>query len=252
MSYRRQILPTGVLARYLFHRRPEAKKPYSYTKITNMRRRRRYYRSRKPRTFRTGGRGRKRISKMKLALKSVEQKTHDISVTQNLVSGGVITPLTLIAQGDDIGDREGNQITLSKLYGKIIINGNDTDTGARTYRVIFFMDKENTGVHPTSGLIMESNTDISSMFNKLRRVRFKILYDQRFVLATNADEGYPGDKTAVNITVPVRGKTVHYKAATGVEASMYKGQLYMFCYQETPTASAYGSIQGNMRLRYYG
>lgn len=125
-----------------------------------------------------------------------EMKYIDIqnSTAPIVSSGGVPLVLSVIAQGDDINQRVGEEVTLHSLRCDIILRHIATTTTS-LYRMLIFYDLQTNGIGfvpfvsalggaANTGLI--DDTTITSLFNAplnyRTKDRYRVLYDKVFVI----------------------------------------------------------------------
>jgi hypothetical protein len=165
-----------------------------------------------------------------------EEKNLDVDVSTNPTQTGVLTLLTGLAQGTDVGNRVGDVIKVTKItwYGRLAIGS--AVTTFSTARMIMFRDMENSGSVPVLADIMETTTGSScvrSPLNFLNRKRFSILWDQMVVLdATSRFSEIVRGELTLN-------KTVRYRGTGNTVAAAAEGTIYwLFISDETVNAPA--------------
>jgi hypothetical protein len=144
-------------------------------------------------------------------------------VTQTTATGGTLFRLTDIAQGDDIGNRSGDMISMKELRMKL--NTFDTNATVRstTVRLIIFSDSMGSGsaVGITELLNTAANYSQYTGINRQRH-RFKIFYDDYFsvIAATNYQE------RPHNIHFLVNQKR-YFNDSSATAANIGKNALYL-------------------------
>jgi hypothetical protein len=111
------------------------------------------------------------------------QDLHSLQTIANasaVSTTAVFTLLNGIAQGDDIGSRESNDVLMTSVSGIIQLQCADA---TNVFRTLIVWDKQPNGLTPTQAdLIQGSNTaDVSEPLKAQRKdfyKRFKILYDK--------------------------------------------------------------------------
>ncbi len=118
---------------------------------------------------------------------NVEYKTKTINLgdttpTTTLAIGN----LTLIAQGDDIDERDGRKIKAFSLQLKGTVKMHETAT-ATSVRILVFIDYANTGTPPTRAQLFSSEAVFFNGQTRLSQpqdnARFKILLDKIILLS---------------------------------------------------------------------
>jgi len=123
----------------------------------------------------------KKVAKL---AKESKQETNilDTLVASVVSTTAVITPLTLVPQGDDLGTRTGDKITLTglKIRGAIEVPS-ATSVPPCVVRVMYVRWKDGrTGSLPTIGTLLSGSTNVLSDFNYVYRSSFDVLYDKMF------------------------------------------------------------------------
>lgn len=145
----------------------------------------RYYR-RRPRTVAAKAQKALSVAKYAKRLAYSERFYHDYSTPSQLVSWATAPVLVSdIAQGDDDGQRTGNQVRIRSLLFNFYARGNAQNT-SNAIRAIVFIDKQNTGTTPTTSDILQFSGNIGAVISPLNvdhTTRYKIIYDRRFTFS---------------------------------------------------------------------
>lgn len=136
---------------------------------------------------------------------------------------GTFNCLNLIAQGDDINSRDGNDIRIEWLKMKLYTNQVSVGTGTLV-RYIIFQDTSNQGAAPViADILTNSNTQSNYNVNNITLGnRFRILFDKTVA----ADF----DKPITMHNVFIKGKRLnmcHYGGGSAVIAQVRKGALFL-------------------------
>lgn len=171
-----------------------------------------------------------------------EKKYADIAYSGGIDYNGAINLITNIAQGSDVGNRDGNSILVRSLNFKQVwrIVGT-TDTNVRT---IIFLDTQNTGSAPTVSDVLQAIGTVTAPLSPLQvdhLTRYKILGDYKFILSVN-------DKSSREIARYMK-LYFHEKFTGPLATDIYKNALYVLNISDkiasVPTVEAYH------RLGYY-
>jgi len=230
-------------------------------------RRRRRFRPYRRRRYRRGYGGISRKRKLNAMINNLEHKTHDITITNAAIgNAGYLECLNILQAGTAVNQHEGDKICCTKLYGNFTLRGATAATKAHVVRITVVSDKQkmvNTKVSngspaiqfkATDAALFENVTDCTiAMFEKNTRKRFRILYDQKFVIGSSAANG---DDVAdlrtfkMNVKMPKNGKKLWYTGIALDEMNVTKNALYFVISSDTADADEKPSITGEMRMRF--
>lgn len=180
----------------------------------------------------------KGVKKIKKLI-NVEKKFVDSADTNPISSTGSIgLPIAgYIAQGDGIGQRDGNSVLGQSLYiqHQFKMHASAVDT---IVRCIIFVDKQLVAdTAPTSTPLLDSD-DVEALYNYVNRPRFQILSDRRFVL-----NDAKSTSLFVNYTIPYNKHiTWNGTAATDYQ----KGQVWMLLISTEAT----NTVTNDTRTRF--
>jgi len=215
------------------------------------RRRRRFTRFRRRR--RGGFRGRSRFTRLSRAVRFInkrmttEVKKFDVNVADATVdAGGVVFPITAIAQGDTSANREGNQIRI-----KYITCLGTAAPGTVTLRLVLVQDTQMTpATAPTIAQIFEG-TDPRTLMNRQSATagRFNIIWDRLFTT-------YPGNATEPSSYSQVfrftkrldRKPYVKTTWTDGTNTNYQNGHVFLAALVSTDELAGFES---NFRVGYY-
>lgn len=198
-----------------------------------MRRRRRYGRrrfNRKPRSML--GTAAKALS-VALSVKkmlNVEHKFVDTLVSAAGATAGLVSPLSLVAQGVTENQREGDKIKATHLSIKFILAPSSTQSFLETFRFIVFKDKVSNGVVPTAAqLLQDTSAGVNQAFSHYNPdncpSRFHILMDK--LLYSNV-AGSGNQEPTIFFLEHALNHHLTYTGATAVQANADTGQLYLY------------------------
>ncbi len=181
-------------------------------------------------------------------LRAIEKKYWEVIASSTSMSnGGVIVPLTLIPQGDEITSREGKHISPISLYGHFHIRGNDSATIAATNRVIIFRDNRQHGVLPVVTDVLQAANPLALM-NMTHSDRFKIVKSWYSMSGSVGESDTPNNRVR-KFYKKMRGR-INFIGTGGAQADQGIGNYYMLFITDaganTPT------ISYNIRCRFYG
>ncbi len=183
-----------------------------------------------PRRIRKGPRKRSTRSAGVVALKKVnkiirntEKKFVDTDGTQAPTGTFIITPLTLVGQGDTSSSREGNKIVFSSIQLKYTIKQNTAADQSRC-RVMIVKDRQvNESLFTANDLIQSTGlgTAIVSAKNRDGQFRFQIMYDKIHTLqiaGTSLNQG----RYFKRMNVPAR-----YESSGGAITNILSNGLFL-------------------------
>jgi len=142
----------------------------------------------------------------------------------NWTTGGTLAEISrLVVQGDNIFQRNGDQITVKDLD----IRMHTTSTGAgnsTTFRVIVFADMTADAAIPGVADVLDIADFRSAYqhFNRQRR-RFKIFHDQLYVNVF----GTVNQERTLRLHFPKLSHKVYYNGTAGTAADNGKGALFL-------------------------
>lgn len=159
-----------------------------------------------------------------------DEKLSAITVTQTPATGGVVTYLSQIAQGDDGSDRSGYRV--NSHYIDFSLSALATLTC--NVRVIVFRDKLNQGVLPTVTDVLAAAGVYApfAYFNRIAQKRFIPLYDKTF---NNSAAGDLSHHDSVRIVDEV---TTHFTDTTATVASAAANTYFMLVITDVAAASS--------------
>ena len=186
----------------------------------------------------------------------VEYKAIDVSNPNAQVTnaGGVVL-LNGCARGDDIGERDGRQITMRSVDIRMEIQPVGTATSAHSLRVIIFVDKQANGTAPTPANVLAvtgSAEATVSAHNLEYRNRFWILSDKVYGFGCD----YGGAGVGVQRLVATRFwrsfavKTTFNSGTAGTVADIATNSLYLLAISDTATAAQQPYLQFYSRVRF--
>lgn len=128
-----------------------------------------------------------RISRINQRLKSMapEKKRHNVQPTpfNVAVATGDMVNLSHIAEGDSIGTRDGEQITVKSVFVDGYLNMNSAATHSYEYvRLVLFYDKSYNGADPDGTILFESAGDPFSTRNDTYKPNVAVLADKKILL----------------------------------------------------------------------
>lgn len=121
-------------------------------------------------------------------LLNVEYKSKLSAPANTMTTTATITGLTLIAQGDDFGDRQGRKIRLVSLSVKGLVRADPTATQTRG-RVMIIRDNNGSTIAPVIGDLFASQAAFYDGLHHLSdpqtNSRFSVLWDKQILLSDN-------------------------------------------------------------------
>ena len=192
---------------------------------------------------------RKRVRRLE-----AKSSTEERRLTTNLAYGcdpaaNTVTPLSYTAEGDDYPDRSGNKIFCKRLSGRIRLYNSAANLYTTSIRVVFFIDRENTGVIPAANNVFPSATSTSMTAEQsyVNRPRYKIIYDKTYIIS--ATHGLDTSNKVININKKIN-MPIHYLDTAANAASQGKNGLYMLTISSSTTAAQFVSVDGNIYMRF--
>lgn len=161
-----------------------------------------------------------------LALKklmNVEKKFKEIAASQTPGTGGAVTYLTAIGQGDTQNERQGNSLKAyaNNLSYTINMSSMASDT---LVRVMLVKDQVSDGTPPTINDILETTFSGAGQAHynpNYAGSRFSILYDRKHALSINGSRIQNG-KSNLKLSHHVK-----YKGTTSGQLDAQSGHLYL-------------------------
>lgn len=182
-----------------------------------------------------------------------EMKFLDTAISQACDTTGAVTPLNLVAQGDDFNQRDGRTITIKKIMIRGIMNPQDSIVANTLCRVMVFNDMQANGTTPaiTDVLTAASSNTFQNLNN---RYRFKILKDDQFVMAgtdqSTATLTFASSPQVRNVKIMILCNIrTCFSATTGVIGSVVTGVIQLLTVGNQAAGAGY-SITGTARIRF--
>jgi hypothetical protein len=156
------------------------------------------------------------------SVQEVKQLSTAISAGNAITTGGGISNLSLVAQGDDINNRSGDIITMKEL-DLYLAFFQATAANSVTIRLIVFSDSMGSGgtVGITEFLFSANFTSPYLAFNRQRN-RFKVFHDEMFTMV-GATQTQEVDR---HLKIPINQKR-YFNDATANATSVGKNTLYL-------------------------
>lgn len=173
---------------------------------------------------------------------------HTLNVT-NLSGFTNLADLTIVTQGNNDTDRQGDKIMMKSLFARFSLENLDAAEN-HNVRVVVYQNLEDnlTGNLDLTDLLQNSttmSTDINSYYQLDKHARFKVLYDKMFALPF---AGQPGSLRNIKIAIP-QSKFAMKNIEFTNTASSGVGKLFML-YCSTGGLNDV-ELKGHTRLRYY-
>lgn len=222
-----------------------------------------------------GGKVRSIARKVRGLRKAIETKYIDLSPgVQTTVAATSNTPwvsaqtnnpffyLPMIAEGDDISNRDGKEIKITSMDIKLLFNMLDNDV-CEQFRVILFRDKffdGNSANQPTPAKLLENTSTLPaaliSPLNWTNRRRFRVIKDKTFFMTRlqGSDPGTPGglqphDKKLIKWHIKCN-KTVRFSGTDNTAASGGQGAYYLLIL--SPSTAQLSSVYPTWRVKFQG
>lgn len=206
----------------------------------------------KKKTLRTQVRANtKRIRQLK---KGSETYQHDYNgggpTATSVTATGSVFNLTLVAQGDGAGTREGLETGHKRIRLRYDIIGHSLDNNSRIVRVILFKGKMTNGTLPVLTEILET-VEPNAFYHNQYRHKFQILYDKRHVIgnrAITAAIGSSGDTMVIGSANKKLSGRQYYNSGGASETNVSKNAIYLAILSDSP--SNYPVMTWNSRYEY--
>jgi len=179
-----------------------------------------------------------------------ELKYVDTAISQNaLAGGGTITPINLLAVGDDNTSRDGRQVCFKSVQLKLRVQ-NTVGGAMQKARVLLVWDNAvNSGAVPTMTTMLTADSD-AGFPNIDNAQRFTILYDQSFALGPNVTTATQAQASNVIYDLSFYKKMnsiTQYSGTTAAIGSIQNGALYLVT---TGSAGSGAAVIGATRCRF--
>lgn len=202
-------------------------------------------------------------------LRKGEMKSFDTAVSINPATAGAIVKLSTIAQGDDINNRDGDQISARSqtihfsLETTTASTGNPTPNNLSVVRIIIFQDRYGDSTPTVSGTTNTSllaAASITANYNLDTMDRYKILYDRKhtlsqrpFIDTAQLNAVYPVGNQSINNLQFIRrtfklNKKMEFADTTGTLPA--KNQTYILTIVHALGTSQVITISGYTRLKF--
>lgn len=178
------------------------------------------------------------VRKMKKNL-SVEKKLHTIAITGTIPTTGLVFNLADVAQGDTLNLRDGNQMKVIYVGGRIQFTQNASAT--QTFvRYIVFRDLQQVAstIPPAASILQSLNTN--SFLNQDNLGRFRILVDKTITLSSAGST-----LRYVRVNLPM-SSSVRYNGTAATD--LQKNGLYIMVIASEATNLP--SLTASMRIRF--
>lgn len=184
------------------------------------------------------------IAKTVAGVVNTEHKTFDFTIAggTQMTPSGTIYPLSLVAQGDDYNNRQGNSIRAKKLSWRIIMNG-EGENNAQFNRIIIFQDTECQGSLPLVTDLLEQASVVAPLYHA-QHYRFKVLKDYFF--DTSNDSANAKSSKVFEETISVDSH-LKYQNVGGVIASAKENQYFALFITDGPSNPNFGAY---FRMRF--
>lgn len=138
--------------------------------------------------------------------KNVEWKKYDLEFNSTVADTASVNHLTIIGQGDNVSNREGDEVFLGSVHVTWMAKLADT---TNVVRLILVLDQEGGGTTPAVSGIVEAASTLTEAYlyspkNEYNKFRFKFLHDELVALdagnVVKAGKFYHRFKTPVKCT----------------------------------------------------
>lgn len=177
---------------------------------------------------------------------NVEDKYNDVSISGFVPATGVVTPLTLTAQGNTDQTRNGNSILSKRIDAQLSYTTGVTASSGTICRTMLILDKDNAeGTAPTISQIL-SPSSVFGFANLDNSDRFVKLTDD-IHLVEPLDVG-PSQKY-FEIHKDLSDLHIKYDGANATQANATQNHLYLVQLSSTNTTPPL--LSGQVRYKFY-
>lgn len=170
-----------------------------------------------------------------------EVKYLDTVLTANISTAGTaIATLTNIAEGDDIGQRNGRWVLAKSVQGKMTFNMNASATTSQVGWVLVMDKKASIGI--TGWTDIMATNDVNALINRNDSERFVILRRGIVNLSINGDR-----IKSQKFYIPLKGIHLKYN---GTGATAYDQNNIFLVFISTEATNTV-TLTGNCRFDYY-
>lgn len=168
-------------------------------------------------------------------------------------TAGTITQLSAIAQGDDVNNRQGNDVQMDYLdINLIATNTNATgDEGFNTIlRFLIVQDTQQNNITPTIAQVL-SSVDVLSHLNPDNVGRFKVIFDKKVVLNSEAQDQVAKSliqRSYLHCYHKFSGKSAKLEFTGAAGTDVHNNHLY---FMAIPSTDEIGSFSFDSRIGYY-
>jgi len=149
-----------------------------------------------------------------------EIKKLDTTSTGTITNAGVVSSLSLIAEGNDYNQRDGHSIKAISLEARLTMQSYNATTN-NMFRWIVFRDLEQNGVQPTAAQLLESVGGAyapNSAYQHDNTERFEILHDVLHEVSY--------DRPVALLFGTKLGCHIRFSGTTAADASNKEGHIY--------------------------
>jgi len=183
-----------------------------------------------------------------------ELKYVDTVISQDFDSTPVLTPLNLIAVGDDNTSRDGRQVTIKSVQIALSVNKIANGQNESIRCMLVWDNAVNSGAAPTTlGTILDNAvvTDPTASFPKVDNAqRFTILYDSKIALgpfSSTATQSFAADLPHRFDVYKRINVVTQYSGTTAAIGSIQNGGLYLITVGQLAAGS---TAVGGARVRF--
>jgi len=175
-----------------------------------------------------------------------EWKRHDVTYSGTAPNGGVVQALSLIEQGDKVGDREGDVIYLQSVQARWKLKSTVVTNDA-IVRLMLFFDTRQDGdlTNMIDDIIGTTGTPYMNLKGSVQKGRYQMLFDKTYVLTRHTAGTSP--QIFDQYYKKFGGRKIYYKDGTATQAGQSKGNLYLLAVSDHAT---YVTLEFHGRLRY--
>lgn len=182
------------------------------------------------------------LAKKALSMLNVEYKHIDTTVSVSPTTSGAITQLSVIAQGDTEGTRDGRSVKLKSLSGRLSFTLDSMATETRLRCIIFKKINVNL-IAPVVADIL-TNVNIQGLRNLNNTKNIKIYYDKTFDMNTNERK-----EKGMKCFFKLNSKQIYETANAGGDATdLERNGIYMMTLSDEAMNAP--TVSGYFRLRY--
>lgn len=179
---------------------------------------------------------------------NVEHKYFDVNTTVTGSQTGFVAPLSLIPQGDNVSERDGDSVKIQSFEMNGSVFRNPAATANEAFRILVVRDLQNPGSTPPASDILETVGSVNAPYQYVDYIngpdmnkRFTIIYDE----LTYTDTYHPVKQFSFKTNHDCH---TYFRGAAGATASMGNGTYFIVVLSDLATSPS--TFYFSSRLRF--